>query len=597
MTISTTASSVTVAGNGAVNAFNFSFIAGAASNIVVTLTTATSVETVLVQGTQYTLSINAAAAGQIWGVGGTVTYPLSGSPIPAGTYLTIQRIVPFTQLTSISNQGDFYPQAVERALDTLEMQVQQVEGQALRAIVVNPADLAAPNPLPIASVRAGQYLTFDSTGAPTVGLPSGTGVPISLAMQPVVEAATTGAALTAMGGQSGVFTNTQMNISFPLTLNGASPSAEFQYTHPGNFSTQALAAAIAIPGTSTVYDAAGIASYIENGSTTTSGTAGEFYARATVNGASVYALNPLVTDQNASGGGGVSASLVGAEFDMGAFNTASHVYGINMIGVFPNGTPPTSVGYQLAVLNAPWGYGWLSGSGSANIGIQLGSLAIAANSDGQPIVLSSRDASNTEHEVLIQAQHGASGANLVLSTPAGGVILNGLELVGGAATFSGTVSVSDVAGGLVSFVHGGTQVGTITTNGTSTAYNTTSDYRLKIIYGGADGSVIDRIKVYTGSFKAFPGVKRAMLLAHEVAEVAPWTVQGSKDAVVAADVISPTGVVLQKKGDALLQTVDHSAFVPDLVAKCQTLQAEVSRLSAIVAGLSAAPLTPKGTPQ
>ena len=189
MTISTTASSVTNAGNGATAAFNFSFIAGLPSNVVVTYTDANSNATVLIQGSQYTLSINPPAAGQIWGAGGTVTYPLSGSPIAAGTYLTIERIVPFTQLTSISNQGDFYPQAVERALDTLEMQIQQVDFVAARAIAINPADASLATPLPIASVRASQYLVFDSQGNPTTGAPVA-GATVSSAMQPVVAAAT-----------------------------------------------------------------------------------------------------------------------------------------------------------------------------------------------------------------------------------------------------------------------------------------------------------------------------------------------------------------------------------------------------------------------
>jgi hypothetical protein len=199
MTISTTASAVTIAGNGATNSFNFSFIPGVATNVVVTYTDANSNATTLVQGSQYTLSINAPAAGQIWGVGGTVTYPLSGAPIAAGTYLTIQRIVPFTQLTSISNQGDFYPQSVERAMDTLEMQIQQAEGQIGRALLFNIADTGPFGTLPIAAVRAGRILGFDSNGNPGVftTLPVGS---VSSAMAPVIEAASVNAAMLLLGG-------------------------------------------------------------------------------------------------------------------------------------------------------------------------------------------------------------------------------------------------------------------------------------------------------------------------------------------------------------------------------------------------------------
>src|SRR5262249_950360 len=66
------------------------------------------------------------ATGSLHHVGGTVTYPLSGSPIANGTSLTVSRIVPLTQTTSISNQGDFAPTVTERALDQLCLEIQQV---------------------------------------------------------------------------------------------------------------------------------------------------------------------------------------------------------------------------------------------------------------------------------------------------------------------------------------------------------------------------------------------------------------------------------------------------------------------------------------
>ena len=124
MTISTSQSAVTGIGNGVTTAFDFNFVMGTASNAVVTYVN-DGIFTVL-NSSQYTLFINEPAANQIWGVGGTVTYPISGPPIPDGAYLIIDRIVPLTQVTSISNQGDFYPQVIEAALDTLEMQIQQI---------------------------------------------------------------------------------------------------------------------------------------------------------------------------------------------------------------------------------------------------------------------------------------------------------------------------------------------------------------------------------------------------------------------------------------------------------------------------------------
>lgn len=128
MTISTQASQTTVLGNGVNTTFSFSFIYDASTYITVIYVDADGVMTPLASS-QYTLSLNAAAAGQLWGVGGTVTYPLIGDPIANGTSLIILRTLPLQQLASISNQGSFYPAVVEQALDTNCMQIQQVSAR------------------------------------------------------------------------------------------------------------------------------------------------------------------------------------------------------------------------------------------------------------------------------------------------------------------------------------------------------------------------------------------------------------------------------------------------------------------------------------
>lgn len=124
VTISTTTSSVIGIGNGVTSTFDFSFVMGTASNAVIKYID-TDNQTTILSPTQYTLFINPPATGAIWGVGGTVTYSPS-SPIPNDSFLLIDRIVPLTQLTTISNQGGNYQRAIESALDTLEMQIQQI---------------------------------------------------------------------------------------------------------------------------------------------------------------------------------------------------------------------------------------------------------------------------------------------------------------------------------------------------------------------------------------------------------------------------------------------------------------------------------------
>ncbi len=66
--------------------------------------------------------------------GGTVTYPLSGSPISSSNSIIIKRTVPYTQETEISNQGGFQPNVIEEQLDRIVMQIQQLADDVVRSV-------------------------------------------------------------------------------------------------------------------------------------------------------------------------------------------------------------------------------------------------------------------------------------------------------------------------------------------------------------------------------------------------------------------------------------------------------------------------------
>lgn len=129
MTISTTSSQVQVFGNASTTSFSFPFVGVAAGDIQVIFVASNGSQTTLLPS-QYTVTLNAPPVNQIWGIGGTVTYPLSGPPIAFGTSLIIARILPLTQSTSLINQGDLWPTVIEAALDTLCMEIQQVSGRS-----------------------------------------------------------------------------------------------------------------------------------------------------------------------------------------------------------------------------------------------------------------------------------------------------------------------------------------------------------------------------------------------------------------------------------------------------------------------------------
>ena len=102
-------------------------------------------------------------------------------------------------------------------------------------------------------------------------------------------------------------------------------------------------------------------------------------------------------------------------------------------------------------------------------------------------------------------------------------------------------------------------VGTITTSSSATAYNTSSDYRLKEDlqdFAGLD--MVSKIPVY--DFKWRVDESRSYgVMAHELEEVLPQAVSGEKDA-------------------EKMQGVDYSKIVPLLVKSIQELKAEIEEL-------------------
>lgn len=214
MTITVSSNKVTFLGNGATTVFAYSFAMPAGSDRLY-FTDATGAQT-LIASQNYTIT----GVGQpTYGggpQGGTVTYPLSGSPIPVGTSLTLLRMVADTQPNSFVNQGGLWPQVVEQSDDNLEMQIQQIAEIVSRALVVSVSELGPEPPLPPAAIRAGKYLTFDQNGNPTVGQPIGNAT-VSAAMIPVIAAATTQVALSLLGA-----TPALVNIAALLAATSAS---------------------------------------------------------------------------------------------------------------------------------------------------------------------------------------------------------------------------------------------------------------------------------------------------------------------------------------------------------------------------------------
>lgn len=206
MTVSSASNKTIASGNGVATTFTFPWIGVAAGDITVIYTDTAGVETTLVQGTgptQYQVALNAVLPNAIWGIGGTITYNPSGTPIAVGTTLTIYRTVPLTQAVALQNQASFgqNASAIEQALDLNVMQVQQTAEQIGRALQMSITNSRAPVELPPADQAAGLALIFSPDGLDVIaGNAPASGV-ISSAMQPVVSAASLAAGRTAFGLQ------------------------------------------------------------------------------------------------------------------------------------------------------------------------------------------------------------------------------------------------------------------------------------------------------------------------------------------------------------------------------------------------------------
>lgn len=144
-------------GTGAQTTWPFTFKVFAATDIAVTIADSLGVETALVYGVDYSVTLN---ANQETSPGGTVTYPISGAPLPTGSSLVIFGNLPYDQPLDLPSGGNFSPLALENELDRIVMQIQQLRekvGRALQVSITTDADVTLPPP------AASQLIGWDST--------------------------------------------------------------------------------------------------------------------------------------------------------------------------------------------------------------------------------------------------------------------------------------------------------------------------------------------------------------------------------------------------------------------------------------------------
>ena len=143
--------------------------------------------------------------------------------------------------------------------------------------------------------------------------------------------------------------------------------------------------------------------------------------------------------------------------------------------------------------------------------------------------------------------------------------------------YAAAFKIKQSSGSLMRFAtySGGYQLcGGITVNGTSTSFNTSSDYRLKENdVKISDGITrLKKLRPIRFNWKADPSTTEDGFFAHEVSPVVPESVNGEKDAT-----IDEIGEGYQK--------IDHSKLVPLLTSALQEAITEIETLKTKVAAL------------
>lgn len=174
MTVSTTSVKSIGLGNGATTLWTYNFLINLATDVEVTYTDATGVNTTI-GSSLYSIT------GLTNPAGGTLTYPLSGPAIANGTKLTISRNAPDTQLIDLVSQGSFSPDVVETGLDNVVLELQQTTERGTRSIRAPISDSSPSMLLPSDVVRANTVLAFDGTGNVAVIPAASSSVSISVA--------------------------------------------------------------------------------------------------------------------------------------------------------------------------------------------------------------------------------------------------------------------------------------------------------------------------------------------------------------------------------------------------------------------------------
>jgi hypothetical protein len=196
---------------------------------------------------------------------------------------------------------------------------------------------------------------------------------------------------------------------------------------------------------------------------------------------------------------------------------------------------------------------------------------VSVSSDNGALTFATRNAGTTAEAMRIDSSGnvlvGTTSTTVYNNTSGGGVVLGGaVEMTRQEAPVL-LIGRNTSTGNAVQFYYGSAEVGSISVTGSATAYNTSSDYRLKELDVPMTGATerVKALRPINFAWKA-DGSRVDGFFAHELAEVVPEAATGTKDAMMDEEyeVSAATGDVFTagvEGVDAVYETVTVSAAI------------------------------------
>jgi len=540
-------------GTGALSTYSFAFKVFQASDLlVVRQLISTGAQTTLALTTDYTVSLN---ADQDSSPGGSIT--LVAGALATTYTLLITSDVGNLQPTSLTNQGGFYPEVINDSLDRATIQIQQVAVKSGREVSAPLIDGTIDMTLPSAVNRASKFLYFGASGEPMAAAGTNTGnntSPGNLTLTTNNAGSNTARDVIFYDNTTETMRILGSGATSKVGIGTASPATKLDVN--GNItSNRTVAGTFIVSGDGAylfgsdskqfIYGTPGNNGYVGVYTTNSGGTSGE---RIRIDGTG----NLILGNVNAAG----NTSRVVDIYNHAT--GASALSGIRLITHDAGGTPaPSSIGQILKYQTGAFSFQNTDTNAAAHISFWVGGTEnMRILSGGQVCIGRTSVLSNTD-KVCVSYAGGSSEYGM------------GFRPATSTLTTATTVMIFEQA-------VTGTVLGSIShpTSG-GTTFNTTSDYRLKTNVTPMVDALgrIDALKPCNYTW-IDSGVASEGFIAHELQEVIPQAVSGTKDEV-------------DDQGNIRAQGVDHSRVVPTLTAAIKELKAIVESQAARIAALEA----------